>query len=180
MYGVPLVAQTLSADAATWTISGISTSYRHLYVIWTSKSPSSDLGPQANWRYNASTALGNIANACYIGYAGGNGTNKTIKYGFGPENSIRQRSQTWANIGPEIYTRYRTFIPNYSSTNVNKTIVSEEVGVFGGPYNQPLLSIGLIVNCYNTNNQLASIEFASNYTGIKAGSHVRIYGLEAL
>lgn len=178
MYGVPLVAQTLSADAATWTISGISTSYRHLYVIWTSKSPSSDLGPQALWKYNSSTSLGNIANYLRSGYRGGFVGGDRSNYG--PENYIRQASQTWGNIGPQIYTQYKTIIPNYSSSNVNKTIMGEEVGIFGGPYTSPRLFLNVHVNCYNTDNPLTSIEFASNYTGIKAGSHVRIYGLEAL
>jgi hypothetical protein len=175
MYGVPLISYTLPSDASVFTISGIPTSYEHLYVVYTSKQTTSEFGPQAYWRYNATTSPGAVANTSQSGYEQGS----VQRFGYGPEDYIRQRSSARADAGANVYSFYRTLVPNYSSSNTFKTILAETVGVFGGPYSNALQCNMLIVNAYNSNNQLTSIEFSSNWTSLRAGCTVYIYGLDA-
>jgi hypothetical protein len=174
MYGVPLISYTLSSDASTFTVSGISTSYDHLYVVYTSKQTTSEFGPQALWYYNGSTSAGNIANTAQSGYEVG-----VQNFSYGTESYIRQRSSARLDTGANLYSHYRTVIPNYSSSNTFKTILGETIGVFGGPYNAARQSNLYIVNTYNSNDQLTSMQFGSNWTALKAGCTVYIYGLDA-
>jgi hypothetical protein len=175
MYGVPLISYTLPSDASVFTISSIPTSYEHLYVVYTSKQTTSEFGPQAYWRYNATTSPGVVANTSQSGYEQGN----IQKFGYGPEDYIRQRSSARLDAGPNLYSFYRTLVPNYSSNTTFKTILAETVGPFGGPYASALQSNALIVNAYHSTNQLTSIEFSSNWTSLRAGCTVYIYGLDA-
>jgi hypothetical protein len=175
MYGTPLISYTLSTDASTFTISGISTSYKHLGLVWTSKQTTSEYGPQAYWQYNASTAAGSVANWMASGYE----QNNIMNQGYGPESYIRQRSSARLDAGANVYTFYRTIIPNYSSSNTYKSVIGETIGVFGGPYTSALQSSPIIINTYNSNDQLTSILFSSNWTSLKAGCTVYIYGLDA-
>jgi hypothetical protein len=175
MYGTPLISYTLSTDAATFTISGISTSYEHLGIVYTSKQTTSEHGPQAYWQYNASTAAGNVANWMGSGYE----QNAIMNQAYGPETYIRQRSSARLDAGANVYSFYRTIIQNYSSSNSYKSIIGETVGVFGGPYTSALQSNIMIANTYNSNAQLTSILFSSNWTSLKAGCTVYIYGLDA-
>jgi hypothetical protein len=175
MYGVPLISYTLSSDASSFTISGISTSYKHLYVVWTSKQTTSEFGPQAYWIYNGTTSPGVVANTAQSGYE----FNSNQFFSYGPEDYIRQRSSARQDAGSNVHSHYRTVIQNYSSSSTFKTIIAETVGVFAGPYSGDRQCNLMIANAYNSNNQLTSMQFSSNWTSLRAGCTVYIYGLDA-
>lgn len=169
MYGTPLIWYTLPSDASEFNVTGISQSYKHLYIIWSSRQNADLYGPQSLWFYNANTNPGgNYGNTAQYAYEGGQ-----LGFGYGPENYIRQRASARTSAGPNIWNIHRTLIPNYSSTNTHKMILTDTIAGWA----PDTLDTGLIINCWSVNDAMSSIRFGSNWGPLIAGNFVAIYGV---
>lgn len=169
MYGTPLISYTLPSNASEFTISGISQSYKHLYIVWSSRQAADDFGPQSLWFYNDNKSPGgNYGNTAQMHYEGGQ-----QGFAYGPENYIRQRLSARTSAGSGIWNIHRTLIPNYSSGSTHKTILADIVGLWA-----PITLVsGLIINCWAVNDAMSSIRFGSNWGPLQAGNFVAIYGV---
>jgi hypothetical protein len=73
------------------------------------------------------------------------------------------------------YSWYRNFIPNYANSNVNKMMLTQDLGVFGTISTH--VSQHIMVNPLNTTTALSSITFSTNQGPYKAGSIFILYGI---
>lgn len=171
MYGTPILYTVLGSTSQTVTISSIPSSYKHLYFVWGCRTTDTIHGPQARWSWNNN----DISNGANWSVYGTESTSTVQRESYGPESNFRQRSIMRDDNNSGLYTWYRNFIPNYANSNVNKMMLSQDLGIFGLISNT--LSQHIMVNPLNTTTNLSSITLSTNQGPYKAGSIFILYGI---
>lgn len=174
MYGTPIAWARLSTATTNWTVTGIPGGYKHLLMIWGARTEFLYHGPQARWSYNADTSNINTHFNAHLleGGAAGN------SFVYGPETgSFRQRAISRGDTPTNMFTLYKTIVPNYTSTTTKHTVNADYVGAFGwGAGTQT--SIGTLTNIVDTTTGLTSIRFEDNSgSTYSPNSWIAFYGL---
>lgn len=176
-YGTPLANATVSTSAASYTLSNIPQTHKHLLVICTGRTDHNQFGPQFRIHYNgAATAAGSTY------WSGHLLVNSGISgQTYGAEDFIRQRWTTRLDIPAGMYSTYMMLFPNYTSTTLPKQMLSWYVATSGAqasaPYEANTLGNGANADCINTNDALTSLKFFNSDGNYVAGNFISIYGV---
>lgn len=168
MYGTPIFFAQLSTSTTNWTVTGIPQGYKHLEIMFGVRTDFAFHGPQFRWSFNNESGI----NTHYAAM------NDSDGFVYGPEaGSFRKRAILRGDGPANMFVLYKTFVPNYSSTSIKKTIMDQHVGPFGDPLAATPNS-AIEANCFDNTTALSSITFYDNSGSVLSpGSWVHIYGL---
>jgi hypothetical protein len=168
MYGTPIFFAQLSTSTTNWTVTGIPQGYKHLEIMFGVRTDFAFHGPQFRWSWNNESGT----NTHYAA------VNDTAGFVYGPEaGSFRKRAILRGDGPANMFVLYKTFIPNYSSTAIKKTIMDQHIGPFGDALGATP-NTALEANIFDNTTALSSITFMDNSGSVLSpGSWVHIYGL---
>jgi hypothetical protein len=150
---------TTTMSGATTTVSSISQSYKHLYIVLHSVTASAT--PALNFYVNGSTSAITYARVQWL-------TSTSLSQG---RNTVIQAADTIQPAGGKNVSDY--YIQNYATTNMRKNITFQN-SFYDWSYDQPSMSYGN--GFYDANTAITSITFSSGGTTYTGGT-LLIYGV---
>lgn len=159
----------LTQAAATVTFDNIpQTGYTDLKVVWSTRDTSASAVNNIIIRLNSVTTSQSCRFFVFTGTSFGNASADTPLYTSGSVGN---------NATTNTFSNCELYIPNYSSTSINKSVTVDSVT----ENNATTAFIQLTAGIYTSNSAITSIQFAPNGSvNFMAGSTFSLYGVAAV